>query len=243
MLSVFRFASDQRSALWFAPGMDPAVSVCRAPEVPGLSGAVGWAICPPPSDQKRSPGRIRGQPMGSCRGFGEGGQASKAQHMKPRDRPTAGWRTDLRSARFIPAKFEKPSTGAPTSPNRQPGGRSGDRAAACGLDSALARRTKLTLEAGQRHRLDRYLLKLAPLEGFHISGREFEPFAVCALPSEATMPVGLDSGWIIRSYCVNKFDLLRQSDTDLPHSFFEFVTSADFVMTARLKKVNPSLVI
>jgi hypothetical protein len=141
--------------------------------------------------------------------------------MKPRDRPTAGWRTDLRSARFIPAKFEKPSTGAPTSPNRQPGGRSGDRAAACGLDSALARRTKLTLEAGQRHRLDRYLLKLAPLEGFHISGREFEPFAVCALPSEATMPVGLDSGWIIRSYCVNKFDLLRQSDTDLPHSFFD----------------------
>ena len=50
--------------------------------------------------------------------------------------PDRGVAANLSSVQFIPAKLEEDPKDAPTSPNRQPGGRSGDRAAACGLDSA-----------------------------------------------------------------------------------------------------------
>ncbi len=50
--------------------------------------------------------------------------------------PDHGLATDKSSVHFIPANSEKLQCDTPSAPNRQPGGRSGDRAAACGLDSA-----------------------------------------------------------------------------------------------------------
>lgn len=55
---------------------------------------------------------------------------------KPRTRLTGGWRSTSATVRFIPAMSVEHLSGTSPSQNRQTAGRSGECAAACGLDSA-----------------------------------------------------------------------------------------------------------